>query len=68
MNINPMQLIAMLPQIKSNPMSLLGQYGIPQNISNNPQAVIQSLLNSGKISQEQYNQAMQMARNMGARF
>ncbi len=68
MNINPMQLIAMLPQIKSNPMSLLGQYGIPQNISNNPQAVIQSLLNSGKISQEQYNQAMQMARNMGAKL
>lgn len=68
MNINPMQLIAMLPQIKSNPMSLLGQYGIPRNISNNPQAVIQSLLNSGKISQEQYNQAMQMAKNMGARF
>lgn len=68
MNINPMQLIAMLPQIKSNPMSLLGQYGIPQNISNNPQAVIQSLMNSGKISQEQYNQAMMMAKSMGAKF
>ena len=65
MNINPAQIIAMLPQIKSNPMSLLGQYGISQNISNNPQAVIQNLLNSGKISQEQYNYAMMMAKNMG---
>lgn len=68
MNINPAQIIAMLPQIKSNPMSLLGQLGISQNISNNPQAVIQSLLNSGKISQEQYNQAMQMAKNMGIKL
>lgn len=65
MNINPMQLITMLPQLKSNPMAMLSQFGISQNISNNPQAVIQSLMNSGKISQEQYNQAMQMAKSMG---
>ena len=68
MNINPAQIIGMLPQIKSNPMALLGQYGISQEISNNPQAVIQSLLNSGKISQNQYNQAMMMAKNMGFKF
>ena len=68
MNINPAQIIGMLPQIKSNPMAILGQYGISQDISNNPQAVIQSLLNSGKISQNQYNQAMMMAKNMGFKF
>lgn len=68
MNINPGQIIAMLPQIKSNPMSLLGQLGVSKDISNNPQAVIQSLLNSGKISQEQYNYAMMMAKNMGFKF
>lgn len=68
MNINPMQIMQMLPQLKNNPMSMLGGLGISQNISNNPQAIIQSLMNSGRISQEQYNQAMQIAKNMGARF
>lgn len=68
MNINPMQIIQMLPQLKSNPMSMLGSLGIPQNISNNPQAVIQNLMNSGKISQAQYDQAMQVAKNMGFKF
>ncbi len=68
MNINPAQIIAMLPQIKSNPMAVLGQLGISKDISDNPQAVIQSLMNSGKISQDQYNQAMMMAKNMGFKF
>ena len=68
MNINPMQLMQMLPQFKSNPMVILGQMGVPQNISNNPQAIIQNLMNSGKISQDQYNQAMQMAKNMGVKL
>jgi len=63
--MNPLQMMNMVNQLKSNPMSILGQYGIPQNISNDPQAIIQNLMNSGKISQQQYNNAMQMARNMG---
>lgn len=68
MNINPLQIMQMLPQIKSNPMAMLGGLGIPQNISNDPQAVIQSLMNSGRITQEQYNTAMQIAKNMGAKL
>lgn len=68
MNINPLQIMQMLQQLKSNPMSVLGGLGIPQNIAGDPQAVIQNLMNSGRISQDQYNQAMQMAKNMGAKF
>ena len=68
MNMNPFQLLQMVQQLKSNPMAMLGQFGVPQNISNDPQAVIQNLMNNGKITQDQYNQAMQMARNMGAKF
>lgn len=49
-------------------MAVLGQLGISKDISDNPQAVIQSLMNSGKISQDQYNQAMMMAKNMGFKF
>ena len=35
-----------------------------QNFNGNPQQQIQQMLNSGKISQEQYNQAVQQAQNI----
>ena len=57
--INPMQIMQMLPQFRQNPMSLLGRYNVPQNIRN-PQDIVQHLLNSGQITQEQVNSAMQM--------
>ncbi len=63
--MNPIQMMQMVNQLKNNPMSILGQFGIPQNISNNPQAIIQNLMNSGKITQEQYNKAVEMAKSMG---
>ncbi len=61
--MNPMQ---MLSQLKSNPMGLLRQAGfnVPTNI-NNPQAIIQHLMNSGQISQSQLTQAQQMAQGFG---
>lgn len=65
MNINPMQILSMLPQLKSNPMAVLAQFGVPQNLANNPQAIIQNMMNRGTITQDQYNQAMQIAKNMG---
>ncbi len=63
--INVMQIMQLLPQLKSNPMAMLGQLGISQDISGNPQAIIQDLMNRGAISQDQYNSAMQTAKNMG---
>ncbi len=65
MNINPMQIMQMLPQLKNNPMAILSRFNVPQNIANNPQAVIQQMMNNGTISQEQYNNAMQIAKSMG---
>lgn len=65
MNTNPLQMMQMLQQLKSNPMAMLSRYNIPQNIANNPQAVIQAMMNNGTISQDQYNNAMQMAKSMG---
>ena len=35
-----------------------------QNFNGNPQQQIQQMLNSGKISQEQYNRAVQQAQNI----
>ena len=60
---NPMQMMQMLAQFKNNPMGMLAQrFNIPQNIQN-PQDIIQHLLNSGQVSQSQVNQAMQMRNN-----
>lgn len=66
--INPMQILQMLPMIKNNPMQILGPLGVPQNIANDPQAVIQDLMNRGAVSQNQYNQAIQMAKGMGIKI
>lgn len=53
-------IVQMYSQFKGNPMAMLSQrFNIPQNM-NNPQEIIQHLLNSGQISQAQVNQAMQM--------
>lgn len=46
-------------------MAILGQFGVPQNIANDPRSVIQFLMNNGKISQNQYNNAIAQAQNMG---
>ena len=58
MNIN--QLMA----IRQNPMQALLQRGfnVPANLCNNPNAIIQYLLNSGQVSQQQYNNAVNLAR------
>ena len=57
--MNPMQ---MLQQLRSNPMQFiqLAGFRVPENLSD-PNAIIQHLMQSGQISQEQYNRAFQMA-------
>lgn len=52
----------MIQQLQQNPMQFLKKsgYNIPENM-NDPNAIIQYLMNSGQISQERYNQARQFA-------
>lgn len=52
-------------QFSGNPMQMLSQIGlnIPQGV-NNPGEIIQHLMNSGKLSQEQYSQLQQTAQNI----
>lgn len=53
-------MLTMLNQLRQNPMQLLSRkFNLPQNM-NNPQEIIQHLLNTNQISQEQVNRAMQM--------
>ena len=56
---NPMQMIL---QLRNNPVAFLQQRGlnIPSNL-NDPNAIIQHLMNSGQISQQSYDRARQMA-------
>ena len=62
---NPMQ---MLSQLKGNPAQMLKQagYNIPANM-NNPQEIINHLLNSGQVNNSRLNMAQQMARQFGRR-
>lgn len=58
--MNPYNLVQMAAQFKQNPLAVLGRrFNIPQNI-NNPQEIVQYLLNSGQITQAQVNNAVQM--------
>ena len=60
---NPSQFMQMYQQFMQNPMSMLNRkFNIPQNMQN-PQDIIQHLLNSGQITQEQVNQAMMTKRS-----
>lgn len=62
-NSNPMMMLA---QLKQNPLALLQRAGfnVPNNI-NNPQEIIQHLMNSGQISQDQVNKAQSQAKFFG---
>lgn len=48
-----------------NPMQYMAQRGmnIPQGVSN-PDQIVQHLLNTGQITQQQYNQAAQIRNQM----
>lgn len=53
---NPMQMLA---QFKQNPMQFFIQrkLNVPQNLMNDPQAILNHLLQTGQVSQEAVNQA-----------
>lgn len=57
----------MLGQIKANPMQFLLQrkMNVPQNMMNDPQAIINHLVQTGQVNQNQINSAYQMAQQMG---
>lgn len=52
-------------QLKQNPAQMLSKrFNIPQNINmTNPNDIIQHLLNTGQITQQQVNQAMGLRNN-----
>ena len=60
------QMLGMLQQLKSNPFQFLMQrrMNLPQNLPmNDPQAILNHLVQTGQVSQEQINRAYQMAQH-----
>lgn len=54
------QIMQAVQQLKANPSAILGpRFNIPQNL-NDSNAIIQHLLNTGQIKQEQVNQLMSL--------
>lgn len=49
-------------RFRQNPMQLLNQrFNIPQNVNlSDPNAILQHLMNTGQVTQNQINQVMQM--------
>lgn len=54
--MNPMQIMQQFNQFRQN--------WIKQNPAGNPQQVVQQLLNSGKMSQQQFEQFRNMANSL----
>ena len=60
----PNQMLGMLSQLKQNPMQFLMQrrFNLPQGMAmNDPNAILNHLVQTGQVSQDQINQAYQMA-------
>ena len=62
-NIN--QIMSMYQQLRTNPMQMLARrFNMPQNMNmNNPNDIIQHLLNTRQISQQQLNAVVGMRDN-----
>lgn len=58
-----MNIFQMIMQARQNPMAIISKrFNIPQD-KKDPKEIVQHLLDSGQISQEQLNNTMQMSRN-----
>jgi hypothetical protein len=60
-----MNLMQMYQQLRSNPMQILARrFNLPQNMNmSNPNSIIEYLMNTGQVSQQQINSLMGMRNN-----
>ena len=58
----PNNMYFMLNQLKANPTNFLSRFGInvPEG-TNDPNVIIKEIMNTGRVSQAQYNNIMSMA-------
>lgn len=60
MNLNPMQVMGQFQTFMQDPGRML--QGLPKDVADDPDKAIQYLLDSGKVTQGQYNMAQQYMR------
>ena len=62
---NMKDIMDMYQKFRQNPMMMLNQrFNIPQNVNlSDPNAILQHLMSTGQVSQNQINQVMQMKNN-----
>lgn len=67
---NMMNMIGQFRQFMQNPVGNLMNSGmnIPQNIQNNPEAIVNYLRSSGQMSDDQFNQVSNMAQMVQGMF
>lgn len=58
----------MLQQLKQHPMQLLGRrFNLPSGITPDPNAILQHLMQTGQVTQQQLNAVYQQAERLGLR-
>lgn len=64
------QMIQAIQTFLHNPMQMMAQKGIniPQQMANDPNAIMQHLMSTGQMNQTQYNQGQQMAMQFRGMF
>jgi len=69
-SLNNNGIMSQFQTFQQNPMQFLmsRNINIPQQYLNNPKDAIQYLLNSGKMTQANFNQLSQMASQMGIKL
>lgn len=67
---NMMQLLREIQNYMQNPAQMLAQRGIniPQQMANDPDAIIRHLMNTRQMNQAQYNEGQQMAKQFCGMF
>lgn len=70
MQNNQINFNSLYNQFTQNPVNFLikNRFNIPENIGNNPQTIIQHLLSSGQITQQQLMQVQNMIPQMQNMF
>ena len=64
---NPMSnLMSQMNQLRANPVQFLmnRKLNLPQNFNGGPQEIVQHLLNSGQMTQEQFNRLQGIVNQM----
>jgi len=60
MNMNPMQIMGQVKQFRENMLR--------QNPGMNPQEMVNQMVSSGKVSQQQFEQARSIVESLGMKF